>query len=326
MGHSKGIIDLVVNDSTNYPVKFLGGAGTSTSSDKMVIQGFGEFAKTGVTRAYAVRGVAATKQLENITAATAGEITVTGTITTNSIAIVDFTVGSYNNEAYMGQARMTYGKSLRLPIRLSSGETAGTFLAKVYNMLRQHLAIGQYPISIHSSTAGTFSNGVATTLTELVLESTDADWYWTSKVTDVAGNPHSNITVWVPTKTVSSFSGRGTAAELYANTRLRTGASTMPWGIKTDQNVSENGTDLYTRVFFDFSKTDGKKNGFAVDETVTSSSPFEIWVKETGSGYSTYTTALLNFFDQQLNYGLTSDNTLTKANNARTTSIAGFLS
>lgn len=301
-----GIRDLVVNDPSFYPLVFTGGAGNAATATNLNVKGFHSALPVGnVVKVVGQRGRAATVQTENVTAATAAEITVAGTIVPNTIAVISIVLESKYNRAQFARHGMTHRNPIKLQIVLQPGDTAATVLAKVYNAFVHYQLIGggnpELPFTIQADPATVFSNGIATSCPEIQLLGKDETFSWTSSVTTVEGLPHPNITVWKPTVTIPSDEGLGTPQWIDRSVRIRTNASVRPYAFKDDQFAQPGA--LYTTIYFEMtSDITEKKLGYVADMKMEDLTRYEIYVRETPAGL-TYVEDILTYFDRTVTFG-----------------------
>lgn len=244
---------LIRNTSTKYPIAFLDNNGTAvaaTAATRFSVNGYGTFPVAQLSNAKLVRPLAPRFEKWSLTAATAGEITVAGSIPANTEVVVEMFVESTRRQFSLARPEYEFGQLFRFVINLNAGETAGTFLAKLYNSVMVEFESKQRELIVASGsgTAGTFANGRATTLTELELEiPLRGAFVKYFRVSNKNGSPSSFITVFNPTRIVTMSPGIGYGSDVEFGNKLASYNNT-PYHYDFDDIPTETG--LYTEVSF----------------------------------------------------------------------------
>lgn len=294
-----GIKDWVVNVPSEYPITYTGGAGTAADSTHMIVEHFKKIDFTRIQGVRATRAVAGVSQVENVTAATAAEITVGTVPSGNYVQFLSFDVQSEDNEALYARDQLTFGKDfITLEVLLNVGDTAAIVLAKVYNAFKAWADIHPEKknfiyIDEDASTVTLNGNGFATSAAELVFTSDDNDISWTSKWVDSVNLPSTVITVWAPNVTQVNDPGRGTDRWVYGSVRIDTDNSKRPWAPYGDQQHVTGA--LYSSIYFEEVIPNDVATGLShpnVKETGVFG--YEIYVIENAAGF-TYMQQLLDW-------------------------------
>jgi hypothetical protein len=321
---------LVINDLTNFPIDYTLGTTQATSTallgDNLFIGGLLGYTSTGipytkVSRVVGTRAKAGTTHKVNVTAATASEITVTGTIPANTKVYLTFNVVDTHWEAMYQTKRLTNFRQRPFEINITTGETAATFLAKMVNTITYtYRARGVKnpnftvaPVS-GATVSGTYNDGttfsgiLASALTQPVRSYTsisDVDfetltsyqYFEKFAVTGVDNQASAYVTVFAPTTTQVQAAGMGTYDELFAKRTLLGMDWANGWA---SQNKGEQAQipirgNLYTE--FAITMTMDRKdfhnyfpNSTSDEETLV------IWVNQTA--LETSISSLADYFDR----------------------------
>jgi hypothetical protein len=246
----------IINSPTRYNFRFLDNnnnvtaAATATQLD---IQGYGRFRLSNIFGARLTRGQFPTTEKWSLTAATPAEITISGPIPNNTYVHVEMVVRSSRRALALARPEYEFGRTFTFSVMLSTGETANTFLAKLYNSivtLRNDKNRDLF-IAPGSGTAGTISaNDVATTLTELEIELLERGSYIESfRVTNDNGSPSNYVTIFNPTRIQDSSEGIGYGSDVEFREKV-TGNNNIPYGFDFADIPHE--TELYTEIYWGY--------------------------------------------------------------------------
>lgn len=242
---------LVINDSTKYPALFRDNANAvvaAASATQYHQEGIGTTKIAQVTKARLVRGQVPTNERWSITAATAGEITVTGPIPNNTLVFFEFVVRSTKRQFSLQRPEYQFGQTFRFPVNMNTGDTAGIILAKLYNAITVDENAKERFMIVDSgtTTAGTFVNGLATTLTELEVVLRERGSYITEfKAVGVDNLASNYITVFNPTRIQAVVAGIGYGSDVEFREKL-TYANNEPYFYDFSDIPQENA--LYTEA------------------------------------------------------------------------------
>ena len=242
----------IINTPNRYTFRFLDNSNAPTAAataTQLDVQGYGRFRLNQIGSVKMVRGQFPVREKWSLTAATAAEITVTGPIPNNTYAHVEMVVRSSRRSLILARPEYEFGRTFNFSILLSTGETAATFLAKLYNAIvaLRNDKNRDLLIAPGSGTAGTINaNDFATSLTELEIELMERGSYIEIfRVTNDNNTPSNYITVFNPTRIQAGSEGIGYGSDVEFTEKV-TGNNNMPYGFDFADIPREK--ELYTEI------------------------------------------------------------------------------
>jgi hypothetical protein len=244
----------VINSTTKTPITFRDAANATaaaTAATILSVEGFGRFDLTGIVSATLSRGLTPTLQKFSITAATASEITYVAPASPTRVWI-KIDLESVARDFKNARNQYEFGRTIELEITANPTDTVNTFLAKIYNALFANTSSRtnkQLFVKPGSGTAGTITNDVATTLTELEIELSDRnDFIKSFTVTGDNFLASTVLTVFAPTQIVAFNKGINYGFDVEMHQK-RTTFNNWAYGHDYDEIPVENA--LYTSVVFE---------------------------------------------------------------------------
>lgn len=244
----------VLNNETRYPVSFQDNNSAPASpevADQMFIQSLGLTKTAQISRAVLTRGRAGANQKLSVTAATAAQITVAGTIPNNSIIRFRFFLETTKRQASLERPEYEFGRIITFNVNANTGDTAGIILAKLYNSMTVELNSRNRELLIGSgsATAGTFNGLKATTLTVLEFEALERGTFIKQiEVEGADGLPSSVVTVFAPVTSQEFVEPIGLGFDLEFTQKLQNNNNQSYWFDSADL-FDESA--LYTEISWD---------------------------------------------------------------------------
>jgi hypothetical protein len=293
--------DVVINNSTNYPVTVYDGTGAVVAdTDAMVItadhvlsiRGFGNFKASTICAVEAQRGINSRVRIDTMTVATLAQWTVVApSINTTVLFKIKARVNNYSSENT--RYEMQFGKDLIYAVTATPADTATTLAAKLLAAATDRQT--RFPESVNV----TISLGGGTTVapTSLVFTGADEHVTWTYSAEEEFDTTSSVVTVWAPAVTQTRFEGIQTATFMQENVRLLTNTSTRPYGVNNDELAVSGG--LYNSFTFETVTDRPELKGFSVAGQVNQSKArFTVYALDSLTTDEGVQDQIINFLDK----------------------------
>lgn len=306
---------VVINDLTNFPINYTLGAtqaaSTAAAGDNLFIGGLLGYTSTGVplskiTRVAASRARLGTNHIVNVSSGTATEITVTGTIPANYKFYLSFDIVNVNWNNQYAAKRLKNFKARPFEIAITTGDTAATTLAKIWNTInsiyrQRNVKIPDFQLVLPTTAtvSGVYNDGttfnavLVSALTQGILKLTslndlnfatnsEYEYFENFKVVGADNAPSPYVTVFNPSVVQAQNVGIGTFNEMIAKrTMLSQDWNTLFFsqgkGVQAQMPIAGN---LYTEFSVTFSASRGDFHDY-FPGTNSETEEVIIWVNQT---------------------------------------------
>lgn len=280
----------IINQASDYPVVFRDATGAVVTPDaatEFSMQGFGTTKLANVTRALLSRGLQPIQPVYNVTAATAGEITVVAPAAGKDYVVqVKFEIETTNREFVLARYAYEFGRTETFNLLLNSGDTAATVLAKIIQSIKAFNNKVREELISYSLEGGTEEVPTGLNITT-VLRGTYLKNFRIEKEVDDDPNI---ITVFNPTVTDAGTSGIGYGSDIEFREKMQY-KNNMPYFYDFKEIPVENA--LYTQIYWEFEAARRDPKSSVTSDRIRQ----VLWIQENGANEA-YIEAFGDFFDQ----------------------------